>query len=59
MHRIGEANQGNADMYGCLLSNMVDDWRARFNDASGGQTNMHFSFGQVQVHIGFEDSLTD
>ena len=39
------------DAYGCAIKEMVNDWRAKWFDATGGQTNSEFPFGQCQVII--------
>jgi sialate O-acetylesterase len=45
----GEANQGNANSYGCALSEMVEDWRRNWFESTNGQVDANFPFGQVQL----------
>ncbi|XP_046574662.1 sialate O-acetylesterase-like isoform X2 [Haliotis rubra] len=47
----GEANAGSPTMnqYNCTFPAMIDDWRDRFHQASGGQTDPVFPFGFVQL----------
>ncbi len=52
----GEANEGNPEDYSCAISAMVSDWRTKWYDATGGNTDENFSFGQVQVR--YEDVST-
>ena len=47
----GESNQGEPDAYVCAIKEMVNDWRAKWFDATGGQMNSEFPFGQCQVTI--------
>ena len=35
--------------YNCTFPTMIDDWRAKWYQYSGGQTNPLFPFGFVQV----------
>jgi sialate O-acetylesterase len=44
----GEANAG-ASNYWCTFPAMVDDWRAKWSQYTGGQTNLLFPFGFVQL----------
>ncbi|XP_046574663.1 sialate O-acetylesterase-like [Haliotis rubra] len=47
----GEANARSPTMnqYNCTFPAMIDDWRDRFHQASGGQTDPVFPFGFVQL----------
>ncbi|XP_071113686.1 sialate O-acetylesterase-like [Haliotis cracherodii] len=47
----GEANAGSPtmDMYSCMFPAMIDDWRDKFHQGSGGQTDPAFPFGFVQL----------
>ncbi|XP_071113642.1 sialate O-acetylesterase-like [Haliotis cracherodii] len=48
----GESNtwpQQRLDSYNCTFQAMIDDWRRKFSDASGGQTSDVFPFGFVQL----------
>lgn len=45
----GEANAGSPDLYKCRFPAMIDDWREKFHEGSGGQTDANFPFGFVQV----------
>ena len=46
----GESNAGDSDIYACAVSEMVKDWRAKWYDSTGEQTNPSFPFGQCQVN---------
>ena len=45
----GEANEGQPGSYACAIKEMVNDWRAKWFDATEGQTDAVFPFGQCQV----------
>jgi sialate O-acetylesterase len=45
----GEANAGQSNLYGCAVREMVADWRMKWSERTGGQTNPDFPFGQCQV----------
>jgi len=44
----GEANTGNANLYGCAIKAMVGDWRASWK-ARNPEMDAAFPFGQVQL----------
>lgn len=43
----GEANAGKPDKYKCYFPTMIDDWRKKFNAASGTAANFPFGFVQL------------
>ncbi|XP_046365463.2 sialate O-acetylesterase-like [Haliotis rufescens] len=48
----GESNsdpKNGLDRYKCTFPALIDDWRKKFSDASGGQTSNMFPFGFVQL----------
>ena len=45
----GEANSGAPELYGCQLPAMIDDWRAKWHEGTGGLTDGAFPFGFVQL----------
>ncbi|KAL4233525.1 hypothetical protein ACF0H5_008206 [Mactra antiquata] len=45
----GESNAPSAGSYTCLFTNMIEDWRTKFHEASQGQTDRQFPFGFVQL----------
>ena len=45
----GESNSGEWATYECAVRQMVDDWREKWYQATGGQTDATFPFGQCQV----------
>ncbi|XP_070537286.1 sialate O-acetylesterase-like [Ptychodera flava] len=47
----GEANtkESRRNTYNCSFPAMIDDWRKKFHDASGGLTQKLFPFGFVQL----------
>ncbi|XP_067674175.1 sialate O-acetylesterase-like [Haliotis asinina] len=48
----GESNadpQHGLDRYNCTFPAMIDDWRLKFSESSGGQTSSMFPFGFVQI----------
>ncbi|XP_071113483.1 sialate O-acetylesterase-like [Haliotis cracherodii] len=48
----GESNSNPAkglDRYKCTFPALIDDWRKKFSEASGGQTSNMFPFGFVQL----------
>ena len=46
----GEANSGDPAKYNCTFPAMISDWRSKWNEATGGSTDMTFPFGFVQVN---------
>ena len=49
----GESSADTYETYGCAISEMVKDWRAKWYESTGGQTNPSFPFGQCQVNMSF------
>ncbi len=52
IHKLGltgESNSLSPDIYQCMLPSMINDWRARWNSRTGGNTDLLLPFGQVQV----------
>ncbi|XP_054748456.2 sialate O-acetylesterase-like [Lytechinus pictus] len=45
----GEANTPSPASYKCLFPAMIEDWRAKWSEGTGGQTNPSFPFGFVQI----------
>ncbi|XP_065647941.1 sialate O-acetylesterase isoform X2 [Hydra vulgaris] len=45
----GEQNAINPEGYNCTFPAMVNGWRKEWSDGTGGQTNMKFPFGFVQL----------
>ena len=46
---LGEANTPDPSTYRCLFQAMISDWRYKWYEGSGQQTNPYFPFGFVQV----------
>lgn len=56
----GERNaQYHQDKYNCTFPAMIDDWRMKFHQGSGGQTAMDFPFGFVQLSTYRKTSTDD
>ncbi|XP_072168824.1 sialate O-acetylesterase-like [Diadema setosum] len=45
----GEANAVNPSPYKCLFPGMIEDWRNKWYEGTGGQTDQSFPFGFVQL----------
>ena len=45
----GESNAGHPDTYNCTFPAMIDDWRAKWFEATNKGTDETFPFGFVQV----------
>ena len=47
----GESNRIDSgdDTYSCAVSEMVNDWRDKWFNRTGGETHPSFPFGQCQV----------
>ncbi|XP_030831013.1 sialate O-acetylesterase [Strongylocentrotus purpuratus] len=45
----GEANTPSPSSYKCLFPTMIEDWRDKWYQGTGGQTNPSFPFGFVQL----------
>ena len=45
----GEANSHQPDTYNCTFPAMIDDWRAKWFEATNKNTDSMFPFGFVQV----------
>uniref|UniRef100_A0AAV2IZY9 Sialate O-acetylesterase domain-containing protein n=1 Tax=Knipowitschia caucasica TaxID=637954 RepID=A0AAV2IZY9_KNICA len=55
----GENNaKYHRDLYSCTFPAMIDNWRTGFHKGSGGQTEIEFPFGFVQLST-YEHSSTD
>ncbi|KAK7480718.1 hypothetical protein BaRGS_00028086, partial [Batillaria attramentaria] len=55
----GESDAGpvsKRNNYNCTFPAMIDDWRGKFSNTSGGQTNATFPFGFVQIGAKFKDA---
>jgi len=52
---------GAPDSYNCTFPTMIDDWRAKWYQYSGEQTDPLFPFGFVQVthYLGHPPVLTN
>lgn len=48
----GEANADAPNTYNCTFPAMIDDWRRKWYDGTGGCTDPLFPFGFVQVITG-------
>ncbi|XP_071824346.1 sialate O-acetylesterase-like [Apostichopus japonicus] len=45
----GEANAAESDRYACLFPAMINDWRRKWYEGTGGNTEVAFPFGFVQL----------
>ena len=46
----GEANSlYNSEIYSCIFQEMINDWRKKWFEGTGGSTDQMFPFGFVQV----------
>ena len=46
----GEANTPAPDTYNCTFPAMIDDWRFKWFEGTGGHVDPLFPFGFVQVN---------
>ncbi|XP_071824348.1 sialate O-acetylesterase-like isoform X2 [Apostichopus japonicus] len=55
----GEANSAESDRYACLFPAMINDWRRKWYEGTGGNTEVAFPFGFVQLctsNVPFNDT---
>ncbi|CAN9511542.1 unnamed protein product [Ophioblennius macclurei] len=56
----GEANAAyHQSKYSCAFPAMIEDWRMAFHEGSGGQTDLSFPFGFVQISTCTKNSTAD